>query len=183
MANATTTLLPTGTWIVDRTHSKVGFAVKHVGIATVRGEFTEFAGSMEVGEDVSTIRVHGTVGVASVDTSQADRDAHLRSADFFDAERYPEMTFESSTVEPLDAEAFRIKGELTMHGVTREVVLRAEVLGTATDPWNKERAALEVTGELSRGEFDMKFNQALSGGNLLVGDKIKITLDISAVRE
>ena len=179
----TTTLVPTGTWNVDASHSKVGFAVKHMGIATVRGEFTEFEGTLELTGDLASATAYGTVKASSVDTNEPQRDEHLRSADFFDAATYPELSFRSTAITPLDDESFRITGELTMHGITREIVLRAEVQGTDTDPWGNERVGLEITGELSRGDYDMKFNQALGSGNMLVADKVKLALDVSAVKQ
>ena len=174
------TVLPTGTWRVDPAHSKVGFAVKHMGIATVRGEFTEFEGTLEIGEDS---KAYGTVKAQSVDTNEQQRDDHLRSGDFFDAEQYPELSFESTRIEQLDDEEFRITGYLTLHGVTGEVVLHADLQGTDVDPWGNERVGIEITGQLSRGDYGMKFNQALGSGNMLVGDKVKLALDISAVRQ
>ena len=177
------TLIPTGTWTVDPAHSKVGFAVKHMGIATVRGEFTSFEGTLEIGEDLSTARVYGTVKAESVDTNEPQRDDHLRSPDFFDVAQFPELRFESTSIEALDDEEFRITGKLTIHGVTNEIVLHADVEGTDIDPWGNERVGLEVTGQLSRGDFDMKFNQALGSGNMLVSDKVKLALDISAVKQ
>jgi polyisoprenoid-binding protein YceI len=183
MSTTTSTVIPAGTWTVDPAHSKVGFAVKHMGIATVRGEFTKFAGAIEIGEDLASSTAHGTVKVQSVDTNEPQRDEHLRSPDFFDAAQFPELTFESTGIEQLDEDEFRIAGKLTMHGVTAEVVLHAEAQGTDTDPWGNERVGLEVTGQLSRGDYGMKFNQALGSGNMLVADKVKLTLDISAVKQ
>jgi len=180
---ATATPLPTGTWTVDPAHSKVGFAVKHMGIATVRGEFTEFAGSLEIGEQPGQVHLHGTANAASVDTNEPQRDAHLRSADFFDADTYPEISFESTRVEAVGDGEVAITGRLTMHGVTAEITLRAEVAGPDLDPYGNERVGLEVTGELSRGEFGMRFNQALGSGNMLVSDKVKLALDIQAIRQ
>jgi polyisoprenoid-binding protein YceI len=176
-------VVPTGTWSVDPAHSKVGFAVKHMGIATVRGEFTDFGGTIEISEDLSAAKAYGTVKVESVDTNEPQRDAHLRSPDFFDAEQYPELRFESTSIEALDDEEFRITGNLTLHGVTNEVVLHAGFQGTDIDPWGNERIGLEITGQLSRGDYDMKFNQALGSGNMLVSDKVKLALDISAVKQ
>ncbi len=181
--SATATSIPTGTWAVDPAHSKVGFAVKHMGIATVRGEFTEFEGVLEIGEDFSSAKARGTVKAASVDTNEPQRDAHLRSADFFDVETHPELTFESTSIEAVDEDTFKISGNLTMHGVTNEVVLTAEINGTDVDPWGNQRVGLEVTGQLSRGDYDMKFNQALGSGNMLVADKVKLALDISATKQ
>ena len=181
--SSTTTSVPAGTWTADVAHSKVGFTVKHMGIANVRGEFKDFSGSLEVGDDLANAKASGVIKVASVDTAEEQRDAHLRSADFFDAEAHPEMAFESTKIEPLDEETFRITGDLTLHGVTKEVVLHAEVQGTDTDPWGNERVGLEITGQLSRGDYGMTFNQALGSGNLLVSDKVKLALDVSAVKQ
>ena len=183
MANRTTSLIPTGTWTVDATHSTVGFAVKHMGIANVRGKFTEFEGTLEVGEDLASSSAQGSVKVASITTEEEQRDEHLRSADFFNVEEFPEITFESTLVEAIDDESTSVVGNLTMHGVTREVKLKAVVQGTDVDPWGKERAGVEVVGVLKRSDFDMKFNQALGSGNVLVGDKVNMSLDISAVRQ
>jgi polyisoprenoid-binding protein YceI len=178
----TQSVIPPGIWRVDPAHSSVQFAVKHMGIATVRGKFTRFEGTVEIGEDLASSRAYGKVDVASIDTDEPDRDAHLRSADFFDVEHYPEITFESTRVEPLDSESSAVYGNLTMHGVTREIRLDVNVEGTDTDPWGNERVGLAATGELKRSDFDMKFNQALGSGNMLVGDKVNMSLDISAVK-
>jgi len=184
MASASTqTLIPTGTWKVDPAHSTICFGVKHMGIANVRGEFTEFEGTLEVSEDLSTSKAYGTVKAQSVNTSELQRDEHLRSPDFFDVAQYPELRFESTRIEELDEDEFRITGQLTIHGVTNEIVLHAEVQGTDVDPWGNQRVGLEVTGQLSRGDYEMKFNQALGSGNMLVGDKVKLAIDISAVKQ
>jgi polyisoprenoid-binding protein YceI len=180
---STPTLIPAGTWTIDPAHSKVGFAVKHMGIATVRGEFTEFQGTLEIGEDLSSAKVYGTVKTESVNTNEPQRDDHLRSPDFFDAAQFPELRFESTSIEALDEEEFRITGRLTIHGVTNDIVLHADVEGTDVDPWGNERVGLEVTGQLSRGDYEMKFNQALGSGNMLVSDKVNLALDISAVKQ
>jgi polyisoprenoid-binding protein YceI len=177
------TLIPTGTWVVDPSHSRVGFAVKHMGIATVRGLFSEYEGRLEVGEDLEHTRAYGTVKTTSISTDWDQRDQHLRSPDFFDAEQYPELNFESTKIEQLDDETFRITGNLAMHGVTREVTLEAVVDGTDIDPQGNERLGLEVVGQLSRGDFDMKFNMALGSGNTVVSDKVKLDIDVSAVKQ
>jgi polyisoprenoid-binding protein YceI len=164
-------------------HSKVGFAVKHMGIATVRGEFKEFSGTLEIREDLSKSRMYGTVKTASIDTNDAGRDNHLRSPDFFDAEANPEITFESTRIEPMNDNTLRVTGNLTMNGITKEITLEAHVLGVDVDPWGNQRVGMEVTGELSRGDFGMTFNQAMGSGNMLVGDKVRLALDISAVKQ
>jgi len=175
--------IPTGTWTVDPAHSKVGFAVKQMGIATVRGEFKDFSGTLQIADDLSSAKAYGTVKAGSVDTNEPQRDAHLRSPDFFDADTYPELAFESTNIEAIDEDTFRITGNLTLHGVTNEIVLSAEVHGTDVDPYGNEKVGLEITGQLSRGEFGMKFNQALGSGNMLVADKVKLALDISAAKQ
>jgi polyisoprenoid-binding protein YceI len=183
MTTATTTLIPAGTWAVDPKHSTVEFQVKHMGIANVKGKFNEFAGTLEIGDDLATAKASGTVKVASVDTNEEQRDAHLRSADFFDAETHPELSFAATAIEPVDEETFRIAGDLTLHGITRPITLEAVVQGTDVDPWGNDRVGLEVVGQLKRSDYDMKFNQALGSGNMLVGDKVKLVLDISAVKQ
>jgi polyisoprenoid-binding protein YceI len=183
MTTATTTLIPAGTWAVDPKHSTVEFQVKHMGIANVKGKFNEFAGTLEIGDDLATAKATGTVKVASVDTNEEQRDAHLRSADFFDAETHPELSFAATAIEPVDEETFRIAGDLTLHGITRPITLEALVQGTDVDPWGNDRVGLEVVGQLKRSDYDMKFNQALGSGNMLVGDTVKLVLDIAAVKQ
>jgi polyisoprenoid-binding protein YceI len=183
MSTVSRTAIPAGTWRVDPVHSRVGFAVKHMGIATVRGVFTEFEGTLKIGEDLTSANACGTINVASLDTSDPERDEHLRSPDFFDAARYPELRFESTRIEALDDDEFRIAGQLTIHGTTNEIVLHAEVQGTDVDPWGNVRLGLEATGQLSRENYGIRFNKALGSGNALVGDKVDLTLDISAVKQ
>ncbi len=179
---STATIAPTGTWTVDASHSKVAFAVKHLGIATVRGEFKQFEGTFEIGEDLSTSRAFGVVRTASIDTNEPARDQHLRSADFFNADVNGDIAFESTSIEQVDEETLRVTGDLTINAITRSEVFHAEIQGTETDPWGNERVGFEVSGQISRGDYGMTFNQLLGSGNSLVGDKVKITLDISAVK-
>jgi polyisoprenoid-binding protein YceI len=165
------TQLPTGTWTVDRAQSHVEFEARHLGIAPVRGTFTQFEGTLELGDDLARGRVYGSVSVASLDTNQGKRDAHLRSPDFFDAERFPKLTFESSEIRRLDAETFEIAGDLTIHGVTRPITLSAE-----RKIFEEGRLALEVAGRLKRGDYGMTH---LNG---LVSNTVRLWLDISAVK-
>jgi polyisoprenoid-binding protein YceI len=174
--------VPAGTWSVDAAHSSVEFSVKHMMIATVKGRFTEFDGTLEVGEDVASAKVFGVIKVSSIDTHEPQRDAHLGSADFFDAERYPEIRFESNRVEYVGDTTFRVSGELTIKGSTHEVELDAIVVGTGRDPWGNERVALEIRGGIDRRDFGLRWNQALEAGGVLVGDKAKLAVDVSAVR-
>lgn len=182
MSVTTRTVLPTGTWTVDPAHSNVEFSAKHLGIATVRGAFNQFEGTFEVGEDGSA-KARGTVEVVSIDTNENQRDTHLRSEDFFHAEVHPQLSFESTEIRAVDEDAFLIHGDLTMRGVTRPIVLEAELQGTEIDPWGNERVGLEARGQLNRRDWNMTFNQALGSGNMLVSDKIKLSLDISAIKQ
>jgi polyisoprenoid-binding protein YceI len=136
-----------------------------------------------IGEDLATASASGTVQVASVDTNEPQRDAHLRSADFFDAENHPELTFVATAIRPVDEDTFAIDAQLTLHGVTNPITLTAEVQGFEQDPWGNDRVGLEITGQLKRGDYGMTFNQALGSGNMLVSDKVKLSLDVSAVRQ
>ena len=182
MTTATTTLIPTGTWAVDPAHSRIEFRVKHLGIATVRGHFGQFEGTLDIGEDGQG-RAYGTVAASSVDTNDPKRDAHLRSEDFFEVETHPEISFESTSIEPTGADTFAITGELTLRGITRELTLEAEITGTEQDPWGNERVGLEAAGQLDRSDYGITFNQALGSGNVLVSDRVSLHLDVSAVKQ
>jgi polyisoprenoid-binding protein YceI len=179
--SATTTALPTGTWSVDPTHSHISFRVKHLGISTVRGSFGEFEGQIVIDDD-GTATATGSVKVDSIDTSDENRDGHLKSADFFDVENYPEITFQSTDITATGDDTYEITGDLTLHGVTKPITLKAEVGGQETDPFGNDRVGLEATGELSRSDYGMKFNMALGSGNIAVSDKVKLDLDISAIK-
>jgi polyisoprenoid-binding protein YceI len=179
MSTDTATALPTGTWKVDPVHSSVEFQVKHLGIATVKGQFTEFEGTLEVGPDGA--KAYGTVKVASVNTREPARDEHLRSPDFFDAATYSEISFQSTEITPRDEDEFKIVGDLSIHGVTRSVSFNATLEGTETDQQGNPRVGVSALATINRSEFDMKFNAALGSGNMMVSDKVKIVLDISAV--
>jgi polyisoprenoid-binding protein YceI len=183
MSTTASTAIPTGTWNVDPAHSSVEFRVKHLGIATVTGRFREFEGTMEMRADLASSSARGVVKAASIDTNEPQRDEHLRSPDFFDVENYPEITFESTGIENVGDGVYHVSGDLTMHGVTKPITLHAESAGTEIDPWGNERVGIEATGELKRSDFDMKFNQALGSGNMVVSDKVRMNLDISAVKQ
>ncbi len=180
VATPVETTLPTGVWEIDPVHSSVEFQVKHLGIATVKGVFKEFQGTLESGP--SGVSVHGTVQTASVDTREPQRDEHLRSADFFEVDRYPEIGFNSTAVRTTGEDEFEIDGELTLHGVTADVTLRGELEGTEQDPQGNERIGLSAGGQINRSDFEMRFNAALGSGNLMVSDKVKLLLDVSAVK-
>jgi polyisoprenoid-binding protein YceI len=174
--------LPAGTWKVDPVHSSVEFQVKHLGIATVKGQFTKFEGTLEVGPEGAVS--YGTVQVDSVNTREPQRDAHLRSADFFEVERYPEIGFRSTAIRPTGEDEFEIDSELTIHGVTRPVTLKATLEGVEPqDPQGNARVGVSVTAQINRSDFEMRFNAALGSGNVVVSDKVKILVDVSAIRQ
>lgn len=172
--------LPLGTWKVDPVHSSVEFHVKHLGIATVKGKFKEFEGTLEATD--TGARAYGKAIVSSVDTGEPQRDAHLRSADFFDGEKFPAITFESTAIRQVDEDTFEIEGDFTIHGVTRPLELDATLEGAETDHEGHPRIGLSASAQISRADYDMKFNMALGSGNVVVGDKVKILLEISAVK-
>jgi polyisoprenoid-binding protein YceI len=174
--------VPTGTWTIDPIHSSVGFEVKHLMISTVRGHFKRYEGTLEAAEDYHDSRVWGSVDVASIDTNNIDRDQHLLSPDFFDAEHYPQITFESTEIEHIVLGTYRVTGDLTIKDVTREVQVEATVEGAAADPWGNDRVGIAVRGSIDRTEFGLTWQQTLANGGLLVGEQVALRLDISAVR-
>ena len=176
--------LATSTWTVDKAHSNVDFSVKHMVISTVRGAFREFEATLHIDEaNPPASRVSVTIDVASIDTNAPDRDAHLRSDDFFNAEQFPKLTFQSKRVE-LEGEAkFRVTGDLTIRDVTREIVLQGTFSGRVQDPWGNDRAAFSAETEISRKDFNVRWNQMLETGGAIVSDRVKIHVYIEAVRQ
>jgi polyisoprenoid-binding protein YceI len=177
---AAATALPAGVWKVDPVHSSVEFHVKHLGIATVKGAFKEFEGTLEVGPDGAV--AYGTVKTASVDTREPQRDDHLRSADFFEVDTYPEIGFRSTAIRPTGEDEFEIVGDLSIHGVTRSVTLHASLEGTEQDHQGNDRVGISANGQINRSDFEMRFNAALGSGNVVVSDKVKILVEVSAVK-
>ena len=171
-------------WEIDSSHSGIHFSVRHLVIAKVRGQFSRWTGTVVVPDnDFGRASLDVVIDAASIDTGVTDRDAHLRSADFFDTERFPEITFKSADVTRTASDRLRISGDLTIKGVTRDVVLDVEQLGTAKDPWGNERAAFSATTAIDRREFGLTWNQVLEAGGVMVGDRIDIAIDIEAVRQ
>lgn len=174
--------LTTGTYTLDPTHSQANFTVRHAGISKVRGTLAITAGTIAVGDEVESSTVVADLDAASVNTGDTNRDNHLRSADFWDAENAPTWTFQSMAVTPAGND-FAISGDLTINGVTRPVQLDTEFTGAATDPFGNSRIGFEATTQISRKEFGLTWNAALEAGGVLVGDKITIALDLSAIRQ
>jgi polyisoprenoid-binding protein YceI len=173
--------VPAGTWNVDPVHSSVEFQVKHLGIATVKGQFKEFEGTVEVGPDGAV--AYGTVKTTSVDTREPQRDDHLRSADFFEVDKYPEIGFRSTAIRTTGEDEFEIDADLSIHGVTRPVTLKATLEGyEPEDHQGKTRVGLSASTQINRSDFEMRFNAALGSGNMVVSDKVKILVDVSAIK-
>ncbi|MER7109526.1 YceI family protein [Streptomyces sp. NPDC000229] len=173
----------TGTYTIDPSHSGIGFTARHAMVTNVRGAFTEYEGTLELdGTDPAASSAFIDVKIASVDTGSADRDGHLRSADFFDAEQFPLMTFRSTSAEALGGTDYRITGDLTIKGVTKPITIGLEFNGAAKDPFGNERVGFEGKAELLRSEWGLTWNAALETGGVLVSDKIKLTFEISAIR-
>ncbi|MFF4566872.1 YceI family protein [Streptomyces sp. NPDC001435] len=178
-----TELPPPGPWTVDPAHSSVGAVAQHLGISSVRGRFTEFAGTVEIApDDLTESRVRAVIRAASIDTGNDMRDTHLRSADFLDVERHPEITYRSTGLAAAGADRWTVHGELSMHGVVRPVDLDLAYLGTGSDPWGGTRAAFRATAELHREDFAMNYNQVVQAGIAAIGTTLKVELDIQAVQ-
>lgn len=171
-------------WSIDPAHSEVTFSVRHLGISRVTGAFQEFDASLEVDPaDLNTLQTNATVQISSIDTRNEDRDEHLRSPDFFDAENYPEMTFASTGISNINGSTFTIEGDLTIKDVTKPVAFDAEFLGTAQGPMGDERAAFTATTVIDRTEYGLQWNRLTEAGGVVVGHDVTINLDIQTVRE
>jgi polyisoprenoid-binding protein YceI len=178
-----TTEEPTTTWQIDPAHTDVGFSVKHLMISTVRGRFGEVRGTIQLDRaDLTKSLVEAEIVTGSIDTRQEQRDTHLRSADFFEVEMYPLITFKSTRVERIKGDRYRVVGDLTIRDVTREVILDVTDEGRGRDPWGGERQAFSATTTIDRSDFGLTWNQALETGGVLVSNEIKITIDVQAVK-
>ncbi|MFI0981830.1 YceI family protein [Streptomyces sp. NPDC021093] len=173
----------TGEYTIDASHSRIGFTARHAMVTNVRGAFTDAEGTLKLdGSDPAASEAALTIRMASIDTGSDDRDNHLRSADFFDVEAFPEMTFRSTKAEQLGGEDYRITGDLTIKDVTRPVSIDLEFNGTATDPFGNERVGFEGATTILRSDWGLTWNAALEAGGVLVSDKIKLNFDISAIK-
>ena len=180
MTTATIPGYVTGTWTIDPVHSEVGFTVRHLMVSKVRGKFTAFSGELVTAANPTDSSVTATIELGSLDTGNPDRDAHVRSGDFFDAENNPTMTFRSTAIRP-DGDDFVVDGDLTLKGVTKSVPLKLELGGFGSDAWGGTRAGFTATTEINRQDFGVNFNAALETGGVVVSDKVTITLEIEAV--
>ncbi|WP_029421046.1 YceI family protein [Alicyclobacillus macrosporangiidus] len=171
-------------WKVDPAHSSVDFSIKHMVISRVKGTFHTFDAVVEADpEDLTTARIEFTVDVASVDTRNEDRDNHLRSADFFDAENYPKMTFKATRIVKKSEGEYEVTGDLTIRGVTRPETFLVTYEGQGKDPWGGIRAGFSANGTINRSDYGLKWNAALETGGVLVGDQVQVSLEIQAVKQ
>lgn len=172
------------TWTVDPAHSTAEFAIRHLMISTVRGRFSGISGQI-VGDpnDWTGATAEIVIDAASVDTRQPDRDQHLRSADFFDVEKYPTITFKSTRIVKTGENRYEITGDLTIHGVTKSVTIQAESLGQSKDPWGGVRAGISAETRINRKDFGLHWNQVLETGGVLVGDEVRINVELELIRQ
>jgi polyisoprenoid-binding protein YceI len=183
-APATETGIPgyeAATWNIDAVHSEVGFSVRHMMVSKVRGRFTAFSGQIVTGTDPTASSVTAEIELASINTGNEQRDEHIRSADFFEVETYPTMTYRSTGVRAEDGE-YIVDGELTLKGVTKNVSLNLELNGFGPDPYGGTRAGFTATGDISRSEFNVSFNAPMANGGVVVSDKVTLHLEIEAVK-
>ena len=172
------------TWNIDPSHSAIHFSVRHMVVSKTRGRFGKFGGQLSFDpKNPAAASVQVTIDTASIDSADAQRDGHLRSADFFDVEKFPHATFKSTKVQDLGGDKYRVTGNLTVHGVTRPVVLETSFEGSGKDPWGGERAGFSATTSIDRREFGLEWNTALETGGVLVGDKVELTLEVEAVKQ
>ncbi|MEO6473232.1 MAG: YceI family protein [Aeromicrobium sp.] len=176
----TVTATTTGTWVLDPTHTEIGFSVRHL-VSKVRGKFEKFEGTVITSDDVTASTVNVSVDLSSINTGTADRDAHLRSGDFFGVDEYPMMTFVSTGVVAKSDTDLVVTGDLTIKGISKSVELVAELLGEGADPWGGTRLGIEATTQISRKEFGIDFNVPVSGDKVMIGDKVTINIVAEAV--
>jgi polyisoprenoid-binding protein YceI len=175
--------MTTNTWNIDAAHSGINFSIRHMVVSKVRGRFTKFTGTVRLDDgDLTRSIVVAGIDATSIDTGTAQRDAHLRSPDFFDVERFPELRFVSTRIEKAADDRYRVVGDLTIRDVTREVTLDVEYAGRGKDPWGNERVAFAAKTAIDRKDFGLGWNQVLEAGGVLVGDRVEIELDVQVVK-
>jgi polyisoprenoid-binding protein YceI len=172
------------TWALDPTHSELQFKIKHLMISNVTGQFNNFKATVETkGDDFTNAKVHFEAAVDSISTNNEQRDAHLRNGDFFDAEKFPSISFESEKMEKIADDEYKLYGTLTMRGVSKKIILEAEFGGITKDPWGNTRTGFSVTGKINRYDFGMSFGAVTETGGLLLGDEVKINANVQFVKE
>lgn len=183
MTTTTASSTLTGNYTIDPTHSRTGFVARHAMVTKVRGSFNEFAGTGHLDlEQPSNSRIELTIQAASIDTRNADRDAHLRSNDFFDMDAFPEIRFVSTSTDQVDAEHYQVNGDLTIKGITKPVTIDFEYAGAAVDPYGNQRVGFEGSTTVNRKDWGVSWNAALEAGGVLVGEKVVLEFEVSAIR-
>ena len=176
--------MTTTKWTLDPTHSDLGFKIKHLMISNVSGSFKDFLAEVQtVGEDFSTAQINVAAEMASLSTNNEQRDAHLRTSDFFEVEKFPQLKFRSTRIEKADNDTLTLHGELTLKGITKAVKLNVEINGVAKDPWGGERAGFVVTGKIKRSEWGVTFNSALETGGVMLGEDVTINGEIQLIKQ
>jgi len=172
------------TWTLDPTHSELQFKVKHLMISTVTGQFNRFKATVETeNDDFTNAKVQFEAEIDSISTNNEQRDAHLKNGDFFDALKYPSIIFENEKMEKIDTDEYKLYGTLTMHGISKKIVLNAEFGGITKDPWGNTRTGFSVTGKINRSDFEMTFGSVTETGGLLLGDEVKIIANVQFVKQ
>ncbi len=171
-------------WVIDPMHSEIAFKVKHLMISNVKGTFHEFDATVYTqGDDFSTAEIAFSMKPASVNTGTADRDAHLRSADFFDVDKYDQITFKSYSLKRVDEDNYELSGEMTIKGVTKSLKLEVEFGGIMKDPWGNSKAGFTINGKINRKDWDLTWNAALEAGGVLVGEEVKISCEVQLLKQ
>jgi polyisoprenoid-binding protein YceI len=171
-------------WVIDPTHSEVQFKIKHLMISTVSGQFNQFEGAAETeSDDFSSAKARFSANINSISTNNEQRDEHLKNGDFFDAENYPQLTFETENIEKIDDEDYKIRGILTMRGVSKNIVLNAEFGGITKDPWGNTRAGFELSGQINRKDFGVSFGMLTETGGIALGEEVKLVASVQFVKQ
>lgn len=171
-------------WAVDASHSSLEFSIRHMMISKVKGSFQAFEAEVEADPaDLTTAKIYFSVDLASIDTRNTDRDNHLRSADFFDTENMPKMTFEAKHITSTDNNEYDVVGDLTLHGITRSEKFAVSFEGAGKDPWGNEKVGFSATGAINRSDYGLTYNAALETGGILIGDEVKIMIEIQASKQ
>lgn len=176
--------MATTKWVIDPTHSEIGFKIKHLMITNVSGKFEEFEAELQTeGEDFATAQIEARIKTSSINTNNLQRDEHLRNSDFFEVETHPEILFTSTRVQKIDNDNLVLHGNLTLKGISRPVKLDVEYSGTTKDPWGNQKAGFIITGKINRSEFALNFNAALETGGLVLGEEVKINSEVQLVKQ
>ncbi|MHA3787038.1 YceI family protein [Flavobacterium hauense] len=171
-------------WVIDPTHSEIGFKVKHMMFTNVSGQFQNFSATIETdGDNFEDAKIEFTGDINSLTTGSADRDGHLLSADFFDADQFPKITFEATAFKKISEGDYKLTGNLTLHGVTKEITLEAEFGGTQKDPWGNTKAGLVLNGKINRKDWNLNWNAALETGGVLVGEEVKLAIELQFIKQ